>query len=350
MVRDVKAVLVGFGNVGRALTKLLAVKGELIEHRYGVRIKVVAIVDSKGAALSEEGFTRYELLKLCELPRGHISQSSYGLPHIGVRELYSRLQPDIHVEITPSNYDDGEPGLSHIITALKNGIHVVTANKAPLVLAYKRLLNLASKRKLQLRFKATVMAGTPIIDLLNSLKGYIVNEVEGILNGTTNYILTEMHENLISFNEALRKAQILGIAESNPELDLNGLDAAAKLVIISNVIQKPVKLNEIFRESVSNVDIREIYKSIKAGVVIKYIAHLDFSKGEYYVKLKKIPRDSFFGLIDGSLNAIKIMTDINDIFICGKGAGGMETAHSILDDILNIALYDGGDVDGKVCG
>ena len=112
-------------------------------------------------------------------------------------------------------------------------------NKAPFVLKYKEIMELALRKNVHVRFKATVMAGTPLIDLLMSLKGYEVELVEGILNGTTNFILTEMHENLIPYEDALKKAQVLGIAEANPDLDVKGWDPAAKLVIISNVLGKP---------------------------------------------------------------------------------------------------------------
>lgn len=240
MAKKFRILLVGFGNVGRSFTKLIAIKGKAIEERYNVKLCIVGIIDSSGAVIKEDGFTSYELLKLCELPRSTVSTyEPYGVGGANVKDVYSKVIPDTHIEATPSNYESGEPGLSNILHALKHGVNVVSCNKAPFVLKYKEIMELALRKNVHVRFKATVMAGTPLIDLLMSLKGYEVELVEGILNGTTNFILTEMHENLIPYEDALKKAQVLGIAEANPDLDVKGWDPAAKLVIISNVLGKP---------------------------------------------------------------------------------------------------------------
>lgn len=330
-------VLVGFGNVGRSFAKLVAFKKKFVEEKYGVKINIAAIVDSKGAVVKEEGFTPYELLKLCEIPRSTLKNHGfYGIEKAGVKEVYSRVLPDIHVEATPSNYVNGEPGVSHIFYALKRKVNVVTCNKAPLVLNYGEIMDLASKMKVKVKFKATVMAGTPLIDLLMSLKGYDVEHVRGILNSTANFILTEMHENLVSYGDALKKAQIMGIAEANPDLDVKGWDPAAKLVIISNVLGNPVRLNSIVKDDLSKLSLKDIYKAIREGYVTKFIAALDLRKGKGEVKLTKIPKDNVLASVSGTLNAVIIRTDVNEITLIGKGAGGSETAHAILDDVISI--------------
>ena len=337
-MKEFNIVLVGFGTVGRSFAKLVATKGKSIEDKYGIRLKIVGIVDSSGAVIKEEGFTLYELLRLCELPRSTLgSYTPYGVRNASVRDVYSKVIPDIHVEATPSNYENGEPGLSNILYALENSVNVVSSNKAPFVLRYRDIMDLASRKKVKVKFKATVMAGTPLIDLLMSLKGYEIEYIEGILNGTTNFILTEMHENLVTYDEALRKAQALGIAEANPDLDVKGWDPAAKLVIISNVIGKPINLSDVVREDVSRLDIKEVYKAIKENSVIKFIAKLNVRDRSASVRLTKIPRNNIFASITGTLNAVKIVTDVNEIIVIGKGAGGFETAHAILDDVISIA-------------
>jgi len=338
LVRVVRLALIGFGTVGRSLAKLVALKNKLIEEKYGVRLSIVAVADSGGAVVKEDGLTPYELLRLCELPRSAMSTfTPYGLSGAGVREIYSRVLPDIHVEATPSNYVDGEPGVSNVLYALESGAHVVSCNKAPFVLRYRDVMDSASRKGVKVGFKATVMAGTPLIDLLMSLKGYEVEGLEGILNGTTNFILTEMHENLVTYEEALKKAQLMGIAESNPDLDVKGWDPAAKLVIISNVLGKPVKLGDVVREDLSRLDVREVFMAVKEGSVFKFIAALDLREGRASVKLIKVPREDVFASVTGTLNAVRIRTDVNEITIVGKGAGGSETAHSVLDDVLTVA-------------
>jgi len=337
-VNNIKIAIMGFGNVGRSLAKLIAFKGEDIERKYNIKLNVVAIADSRGAVVREEGLTPYELLKLCELPRSYIfTYEPYGIPGAKVKEIYSRVAPDIHIEVTPSNYESGEPGLSNILYAINSGVNVVIANKAPLVLKYSHIMQYAKQRGIQIRFKATVMAGTPLIDLLKSLKGYNIEVIEGIINGTTNYILTEMHEDLIPYSDALKKAQALGIAEPNPDLDVKGWDAAAKLVIISNVINEPISLNDVERDDLSKLDLREVFKAIKENMLLKFIAKYDVKEKRALVKITKIPRDDILSNVKGTMNAVKIKTDINNIVLIGKGAGRMETAHALMDDILSIA-------------
>ncbi|MEM0282616.1 MAG: homoserine dehydrogenase [Desulfurococcaceae archaeon] len=334
-----KIVIVGFGNVGRAFARTLALKRKIIENKYAVSPVVVGVVDSKGMAVKSEGFTDYELLKLSELPRSGVNMfSPYARSYVDLNYVYDVAQPDIHVELTPSNYETGEPGVSNILLALNRGIHVVTANKAPIALKYEELTSIAKKKSLYLKFRSTVMGGSPLIDTLLSLKSEDVERIDGILNATTNYILTEMHDKLMDFNDALRKAQSLGIVEANPSLDVDGLDAAAKLTILSHVIGYSVKLGDVRRESLSNVGLRNVIEAVKEGYVIKYIASLDVIRREAFVKAVKIPRSDLFAQVNGVMNAVKIKTDTGDLFLMGKGGGGLETAHSVLDDVVTVAL------------
>ncbi|MEM0031131.1 MAG: homoserine dehydrogenase [Desulfurococcaceae archaeon] len=334
-----KIVIVGFGNVGRAFARTLALKRKIIENKYAVSPVVVGVVDSKGMAVKSEGFTDYELLKLSELPRSGVNMfSPYARSYVDLNYVYDVAQPDIHVELTPSNYETGEPGVSNILLALNRGIHVVTANKAPIALKYEELTSIAKKKSLYVKFRSTVMGGSPLVDTLLSLKSEDVERIDGILNATTNYILTEMHDKLMDFNDALRKAQSLGIAEANPSLDVDGLDAAAKLTILSHVIGYSVKLGDVRRESLSNVGLRNVIEAVKEGYVIKYIASLDVIRREAFVKAVKIPRSDLFAQVNGVMNAVKIKTDTGDLFLMGKGGGGLETAHSVLDDVVTVAL------------
>ncbi len=337
MLKKVDVIVVGFGNVGRSFVKTIALKNNYLERKYGLRVNIYAVLDSRGAVFKEDGFTPYELLKLCEIPRSRVSMyKPYGLPEAGVRDIYSLVTPDIHIELTPSNYSSGEPGLNHILYAIDHGVSVVSSNKAPFVIDYKRIMERAYRKGVKVRFKATVMAGTPLLNILSNLKGYEIESVEGILNTTTNYILTEMHENLITYNEALKKAQALGIAETSPDLDVKGVDAAAKLVIISNVVGEPIRLTDVSRDDLSTIDFRDVYKAIKEGFVIKFLAKLDLLSKEAYVKIERIPRSHVLASVNGLYNGVLINTSVNKITVIGKGAGGLETAHSILDDLIDI--------------
>ena len=341
MVRRVKVAVVGFGTVGRSLVRLITLRGDVLERKYGIRVSIVAIVDSKGAAVNSGGFSAYDLMRLCEVPRSRVSSyGQYGIPDASIVDVYERVTPDVHVEVTPSNYQDGEPGFGNVMYAIESGVNVVSANKGPFALKYREVTGLAERKGVRVRFKATVMAGTPLIDLLMGLKGYEIDYVEGILNATTNFILTEMQDKLISYEEALDKAKALGIAETDPSVDVKGLDAAAKLVIISNVIGSPVSLSSIGLDDLSTLKVSDVYSALREGKTIKYVARLDIRERRGQVRIRKVPRDSIFGSTSGTLNAVRIVSDVNEISIVGYGGGGLQTAHALLDDIITVSRDD----------
>jgi len=146
----------------------------------------------------------------------------YGLDYIDLDILYSSVTPDVHVELTPSDYVSEAPALQNVLRALDYGVNVVTANKAPLVLAYDEVMGRAKARGVMVRFKATVMGGSPFIDMLLSMRSHDVVGVEGILNATSNLILTLMEDEMVELEGAIARAQALGVAEANVELDIGG--------------------------------------------------------------------------------------------------------------------------------
>ncbi|MFN4045928.1 MAG: hypothetical protein ACK4H7_01130, partial [Acidilobaceae archaeon] len=260
---DVKVLVVGFGSVGRAFARLVALKGSLVERRFGVRVRIVGVVDSGGAAFKPEGFGGADLLKLSEMPRSGVCVfEPYGVCGLGLESLYDSVGFDVHVEATPSNYVSGEPGLGNVMLALRRGVNVVLANKAPLALKFDDVVGAARARGLKVRFRATVMGGSPLIDTILSLRSHEVRMVYGILNATTNYILTLMHENLVGLDEAIKMAQAIGVAEADPSLDVDGWDAAAKLAILARLSGVKLSINDIARESLSKVAFRDVVEAL----------------------------------------------------------------------------------------
>lgn len=338
-MRRVKLVVVGFGNVGRALIRLIALKRRVVAEKYGLHLDVVGIADSKGIALKPSGFEEYELLKLCEVPRSGVSLfEPYARAGASVEDIYNEAQPDIHVELTPANYVTGEPGLSNVLFAISRGVHVVTANKAPLALAFSKVMSSAAAKRVLVKFGGTVMGGTPLIEMLTAMRAYDVEYVEGILNATSNYILSEMCNRLVDFEEALKKAQAVGVAEADPSLDVEGVDAAAKLVILSNVVGKPIKLSDVHRESLARVSLRDVVEALRQGYVLKQIASINLLEGVASVRIARVPREDILAKVEGTLNCIKMKTNVSELVLIGKGGGGVETAHTVLDDILSIAI------------
>ncbi len=159
------------------------------------------------------------------------------------------------------------------------------------------------------------------MDMLLSMRSHDVVGVEGTLNATSNLILTLMEDEMIELEEAIARAQALGVAEANVEIDIGGLDAAAKLVIISNVVGKPISLNDVRRVSLASVRLRDVMLSLKEGYTLKYIARADFRERRASVEPMRIPRTDILSQVRGTINAVMIRSDIRDYMFIGRGGG-----------------------------
>ncbi|MGB9759616.1 MAG: homoserine dehydrogenase [Thermoproteota archaeon] len=329
-----KVFLCGFGNVGRAFVKLILSKRELLV-KQNYNLKIVGVMDSNGVALDAEGFTEEDLLSLLNARRGEVSSTEKGKKGISFEEALGIAQPNIVVVVTPTVYSKDSPGIRLSLTALKNGCNVVTADKSPVALMFEDVMKESSKRNLKFKYKATVMAGTPIVDMLSQIRLYDVEEVEGILNGSTNYILTKISKDFLSFEEALANAKALGILESDPKLDLEGLDTAAKLVIVANTLGYNLKMEEVRRTPITKQE-EKIKSILKKNEVPKYVGVISFNLRKAQVKLSGYPYSDPMSNVNDTLNAIRIKSSVNNIFVVGKGAGPLETAHALLSDIVSI--------------
>ena len=224
--------------------------------------------------------------------------------------------------------------MTHIVNAMKRGMHVISVNKGPLALAFPSLMEIAAYNQVLFRFSGTVGGGTPILDFAkNSLRGERIVSFYGILNGTTNYILTNM-ANGMSFNDALDDAKQRGYVEANESLDLDGLDAAAKLVILANwIMGMKVVMSDIKITGIRKIDNADIKRAAEKNSAIKLIASCD---KELTVTPKEIPTVDPL-CVSGTLNAISFTSEHSGTqTIIGRGAGGIETASSILRDLIDI--------------
>ncbi|GFN41797.1 MAG: homoserine dehydrogenase [Marine Group I thaumarchaeote] len=328
-----RIILCGFGVVGQSLAKLLDSRAEDLYARYGIKPRIVGVFDSKGSAIESSGL---DLSKLIYEKKKNGTLKNYGSAKnkmSGV-DMINNLDADVLIETTASNYKDAEPGMSHIINAMKKGMHVISVNKGPLALAFPSLMELANYNHVLLRFSGTVGGGTPILDYgKNSLRGERITSFAGILNGTTNYILTNM-ANGMSFDTALNDAKSKGYVEADESLDLDGLDAAAKLVILANwVMDMKVTLPDIKCTGIRKVSSSDIQKASKNKCAVKLIASCNKD-------LKVSPREVSLDdplCVNGTLNAIAFTSEHSGTqTIIGRGAGGIETASSILRDLLDI--------------
>ncbi|KAG0512180.1 MAG: Homoserine dehydrogenase [Nitrosopumilales archaeon] len=328
-----RIILCGFGVVGQSLVKLLDSRSEDLYARFGLKPRIVGVTDRKGSAQESSGL---DLSRLIEVKKKFGSVKKYGNgknKQTGL-DLINNLDADVLVETTTSNYKDAEPGMSHITSAMKQGLHVISVNKGPLALAFPSLMELATYNQVLLKFSGTVGGGTPILDYAkNSLRGERISSFAGILNGTTNYILTNM-ANGMTFESALQDAKKKGYVEEDESLDLDGLDAAAKLVILANwIMDFKVTLPDIKRIGIRKVTTSDIQKASKNNCALKLIASCN---KDLIVSPKEISLNDPL-CVNGTLNAISFTSEHSGTqTIIGRGAGGIETASSILRDLLDI--------------
>ena len=284
-----RIILCGFGVVGQSLAKLLESRAEDLYARYGLKPRIIGVFDSKGSAVDVSGLDVTRLIQI-KKKYGSVRKYSNTKNNVSGIQMINELEAEVLIETTASNYKDAEPGMSHIINAMKHGMHVISVNKGPLALAFPSLMELATYNHVIFRFSGTVGGGTPILDYAkNSLKGERIISFDGILNGTTNYILTNM-TNGMSFKDALNDAKNRGYVEADESLDLDGLDAAAKLVILANwIMGMKVTMPEIKRIGIRKIDSDDIRKAAANNSAIKLIASCD---NGLIVKPKELPFDN----------------------------------------------------------
>ena len=328
-----RIILCGFGVVGQSLAKLLESRAEDLYARFGLKPRIVGVFDSGGSATESSGL---DLTKLINVKKkfGTVKNYDEKKKNQSGLDIINNVEADVLIETTASNYKDAEPGMTHLTTAMKNKLHVISVNKGPLALAFPSLMELATYNQVLLRFSGTVGGGTPILDYAkNSLRGERISSFDGILNGTTNYILTNM-ANGMSFDSALDDAKKKGYVEADESLDLDGLDAAAKLVILANwIMDLKVTLPDINRKGIRKVTTEDIKIAQKKNCAVKLIASCN---KELVVAPKEISVDDPL-CVNGTLNAISFTSEHSGTqTIIGRGAGGMETASAILRDLLDI--------------
>ncbi len=331
-----RMVLVGFGTVGQALARILQQDMDQFVSSHGFEPRVTAIIDSYGSCTREDGLDLALALKVKEKHGTVARYPGKGEKDHDAVKVISGSEAEVVVETTPTNFKDGEPGLSNIKAALVSGKHVVTANKGPLALAMPALLELATHRNVKLRFSGTVGGGTPFLDFAaKCLPGEKIVTVRGVLNGTTNYILTRMEEASLSFQQALGEAQKRGYAEADPTNDVGGFDTAAKIVIIANwVLKRRMSLEDIGIEGITEVTERRLKQAKASGARIKLVGRLEDSQAS--VRPEQVPFDDPV-CIPGTLNALTFSTEhAGDVTLIGPGAGGERTASAIIRDLVDI--------------
>jgi homoserine dehydrogenase len=325
MSNNLRVGLIGFGTVGSGSAIIMREKQQLFFERYGINIELKKICDkSPVQRITDEGFS----------PEIYTND---------VNALINNPEIDVIVELIGGI----EPAKTFILRAIENGKHVVTANKALLAMHWDEIFSAAQRKNVMVGFEASVGGGAPVIkSIRESLVANNIQKIIGIMNGTTNYILTKMEEEAKDFSEVLKEAQRLGYAEADPTFDVEGVDTAHKLTILSSLgFGYNIKFSDIYKEGISGITLNDIHFAKELGYTIKLLAigqNIDENGIELRVHPTLISCSHPLAQIKAAYNAFFIEGDrVGKIMLQGLGAGKYPTGSAVVADLLDIARFHG---------
>ncbi len=331
--------LLGFGNVGQALASLLNHKQMELKSKYDLTYSVTGIATgSHGTAINPDGIDLNEALD--------VMNAGASLDQVSARSAPTMMADFIHncgaqvlFENTPVNYESGQPAIDHLKLALELGMHAITANKGPVVHAYQQLTELAQANGCKFLFESTVMDGAPIFSMFrNALPAAQLLAFEGILNSTTNLILTRMEEGE-EFDQAVAYAQRIGIAETDPSGDIDGWDAAVKVSALVTVLMGvPLKPNEVERTGIREISLEEITRAQEQNQRWKLVCSVAREgKGvRARVAPQMVPPSSPLFQVEGTTSILQFETDVlGSLSVIETDPGPHTTAYGLLADFIN---------------
>ncbi len=319
MKTEIGVGVIGFGTVGTGVARVLTENAELIRRRVGVPIKLVRIAD-------------------LDITRDRGIAIPPGVLTTDIQQVLTDPRVDIVIELM-GGYDVAK---RVILDAVQRGKHVVTANKALLAVHGEEIFAAASRQGIDLGFEASVGGGIPVIRALTEgLAANNIQSIYGIINGTSNYILSRMTSEGQRFDVVLEEAKRAGYAEADPTFDVAGIDSAHKLTImVSLAYGTPVNFKEIYTEGITALTPLDIAYAKEFGFTIKLLAIAKFSDGEIEARVHPtmVPAASQIAKVDGVYNAIQLVGDaVEDVVLYGRGAGSMPTGSAVVSDVMSIA-------------
>ena len=328
-MKRINVGIIGLGTIGSGVIKALRDRRRLIAERSGVDLHLVLACDLRRAQAHKLGLS------------SHLFTTN-------PQEVLKHEKIDAVVELIGGHH----PAKEVILQALKGGKHVVTANKSLLAFDIHELLKVARRCGRELKFEASVGGGIPIIKALR--EGLVANKVDslfGIINGTSNYLLTKMAQDSLSFSEALTLAKKKGYAERNPRFDVEGIDAAHKLAILCYLLfSKLIPFENIYCEGISGISDLDVIYAAEMGLVIKplAIAKKVGDDLEAHVHPTLLPNDHMLAAVNGVFNAILLRGDMTgDMLFYGRGAGQFPTASAVISDLVDLGRDNTQDVLSK---
>ena len=334
-MKECKIIIMGFGSVGQGIAQSIALKKAMIKDKYGVELKVVAAADSSSSAINQDGLEEMLLIHSKNSEGKLSSYPDYGSEVSGL-DVLDAVEYDLLMEATPTNIETAEPALSLTHKAFKQGKDVVTSNKGHLAIKFKEITKAAEDNGVEFKYEASDGGAKQIIKFTReTLSSCGIKSIIGILNGTTNYILSRMTSEGSTYDITLKESQELGIAETDPTQDVEGIDAACKTVILANsLLGIDATYDDVEVNGISNITSHAINLADKDGYLIKLIAEV--SPNTLKVSPRLVKKGSTYD-VSGTLNMATIKTDLaGDVTVMGLGAGSLETASAMLTDVISI--------------
>ncbi len=325
---EMKVALVGFGAVGRGFA-------EAVRDGAPVDVTVVLAADSSTAAVDPDGLDPQALLDTKD-DTGTVGDRDW------TPDLLDDVEFDVLVEASPTTLDDAEPAFTHFEKAMAQGAHVVTCNKGPVSMRYGEVMEMADEAGVEVRVEGAVGGAMPVVNTVKeSLAGDTVYGARGILNGTCNFILTRMLEEGLTYEHVLGEAQDMGIAESDPTFDVEGIDTALKCVILSNVLFDGDRtLDDVEVEGITELTPDALRLARDSGHVVKLVGEV--SEDGLSVAPRLVPEGEALD-VGGTLNVVAFDAELaGEVTVVGRGAGSHETASALVSDLAAIARKHGG--------
>ena len=342
MTRTIRIALIGLGNVGRSFLDLMVSKAPVLADRYGLELVLTGAADSSGAVMVAGGIDP-AALSAHKARGGNAASFVQGVPGMRAAKLAAQVEADLLLEASVVNLQTGQPGLDCVRAAIRRGMSVVLANKGPLVHAFGELTAAAQVAGAGLAYSATVCGALPVVNIgRRDLAVCEIRSVRGIFNATSNSILTAMAAGQ-SYGDALRQAQLEGVAEADPSLDVEGWDTANKLVIITNsILRQPATLIDVAPVAgITGITAEQMREGAIRGQVVKLVAIAERIDGRYQLSVKPewLPTDSFLAAVNGFEMGIVFDTDIMGLQqykVLERGP--VPTAAAMLRDVINLTV------------
>lgn len=340
-MKEYKLALLGFGNVGQALARLLLAKQAELRTNFNLTFRVTGIATGRrGMALDPEGIDLPAALAAISAGQTLDPLSALPVP-LDARDFIHSCAADVLFENIPVNYENGQPAVEYLRLALESGMHAITANKGPVVHAYRALSDLARRRGVHFYFESAVMDGAPIFSLFReALPAARLRSFYGILNSTTNMILTRMEQG-DSFEQAVAHCQAIGIAETDPSGDIDGWDAAVKVAALATVLMDtPVKPQEVDRQGIRQITPEQARLARQAGQRYKLVCSAERVGDQVKTRVQPVlvgPESPLFGT-QGTTSIVQFETDVlGRLTLIEENPGTHTTAYGLLADFLNVA-------------